>query len=151
MSPIHTRMRLPIALVLAALMLSSPLALALPEDPGREDGPTPTLILGPDPPLVVVAPHEWKDELQPYLDWRERTMGHTPWFYPYEEVVAQGTGWDAAAKLKSLLPHCWTGDGGLMNILIVGDADVIPVRKVFVDITGDGNTSDPLNFRWTDD
>jgi hypothetical protein len=135
--------------MLVVLVISSPIAVALPGPSGGGEDRSTKLspIVGG---LLVVAPSAWEDELQPYLDWRERTQGEVT-FMSFEDALAEGDGRDAAAKLKSMIPHPMIGVGGARNLMIVGDADVIPVRKVFVNITRDGNESDPLNYRWTDD
>jgi hypothetical protein len=87
------------------------------------------------------------------MDWRLRTSDFVPKFVAFEDAMAYGNGHDAAAKLKSYLPIPFIemGDWGHMALLLVGDAEVLPVRYVFTDILQDGNLSDPLNYRWTDD
>lgn len=104
-----------------------------------------------DPVYVVIAPEGWRSTIQPLMDWRERTSGMTLAFLSLEEADTIGQGRDKAAKLKDAIVQV-AGDGMAGGaILLVGDSEVIPVRKVFTDILLDGNFSDPLNQRWTDD
>ncbi len=143
------RTRVP-ALLLTLLVVASPLATALPGDgpaEERSDVRSPHLY----GPLAVVAPGDWRDVIQPLMDWRNWTSRYLTRFVPYEEAIAQGVGHDNPARLKDWLLDRFPDSDGPEALLLVGDADVIPVRRVFTDILQDGNTSDPLNFRWTDD
>ncbi len=85
------------------------------------------------------------------MDWRARTTRYDVTFLAYEDALSEGEGINSAAKLKDAISKQAEAHGGLAGLLLVGDAEVIPVRYVFVDIKGDGNVSDPLNLRWTDD
>jgi hypothetical protein len=141
-----------VALVLVLLMVASTLAVATTSSAvgGDEDR---AIIISNGDELLVVAPRDWEKTLQPLMDWRLRTSDFVPKFVAFEDAMAYGNGHDAAAKLKSYLPIPFIemGDWGHMALLLVGDAEVLPVRYVFTDILQDGNLSDPLNYRWTDD
>ncbi len=102
---------------------------------------------------IVVAPADWEDTLQPLIEWRSKTSLMEPVFVSLEEATSVGTGHDRAARLKENISDFKDeyADSYHNALLLVGDADVIPVRWVFADILQDGNVSDPLNFRWTDD
>jgi len=101
--------------------------------------------------LLVVAPRDWRESLEPLMAWRERTSGAEPRFLALEDAYANGTGLDAAARLKDAIARAVQADGQLKALLLVGDGGVVPVRRVFVNITGSGDASDHLNLRWTDD
>jgi hypothetical protein len=101
--------------------------------------------------LLVVAPRDWLSSIEPLMTWRERTSGAEPHFLALEDAYANGTGLDSAARLKDAIARAVAADGPLKALLLVGDGGVVPVRRVFVDITGSGVTSDPLNLRWSDD
>jgi hypothetical protein len=99
----------------------------------------------------VVALRDWHDVLEPLMEWRARTTGYNITFLAYEDALSEGEGRNDAAKLKDAISKRAEASDGLVGLLLVGDAEIIPVRYVFVDILGDGNVSDPLNLRWTDD
>ncbi|NOQ53351.1 MAG: hypothetical protein GQ558_01960 [Thermoplasmata archaeon] len=100
---------------------------------------------------IVVAPEGWRTTLQPLLDWRDRTSIYEIIFLSLEEANANGEGHDKAARLKDSIRDVSPDSSYNRAILLVGDSEIIPVRWVFTDILQDGNESDPLNFRWTDD
>jgi hypothetical protein len=106
-----------------------------------------------EPEYIIVAPADWEDTLQPLIDWRSRTTLMEPVFVSLEEAMSNGTGHDRAARLKESVKTYWKSEGLGHDhaLLLVGDAEVLPVRWVFTDILQDGNVLDPLNFRWTDD
>jgi len=138
------------ALVMALLVMASPLAAtpasAIADEGGDRWGPP---LPGPGPldlTYLVVAPEDWEPSLRPLMDWRDRTSGYTSVFLSLEDAFADGVGRDKAARLRNSIV-----DAEAHAVLLVGDSEVIPVRKVFTDILQDGNESDPLNFRWTDD
>ena len=140
-----------LAIVLAMLMVASTLVLppiSASEGEG-EGGDTLEPIVNFSKGVgryLGVAPVDWEDSLRPLMDWRDRTSGYTSLFLPLEDAIANGQGQDRAAKLKYSIKYA-----DAKVVLLVGDSEVIPVRKVFTDILQDGNQSDPLNFRWTDD
>ncbi len=135
-----------LALALSMLVVLGTLA-ATPVSVGAEDRQGPEPVPGPQGNLyLVVAPEGWESFLQPLMDWRDRTSGYTSRFLSLEDSFANGVGRDNAARLRSSIR-----DAEPAAVLLVGDSEVLPVRRVFTDILLDGNTSDPLNFRWTDD
>jgi hypothetical protein len=139
--------KISLAIVITLLMVTSGLAVpGASEHTGDGDrwGP-PIAVLEPSLYLVV-APGEWEPSLRPLMDWRDRTSGLTSVFLPIEDAIEDGAGRDRAAKLKDSIANA-----GATAVLLVGDSEVLPVRNVFADILQDGNQSDPLNFRWTDD
>lgn len=139
------------ALLVTALMLASVLVVT-PAAAGVGDGDRWGPGFNADNQYIVVAPEGWRTQLQPLMDWRARTTNYDVVFVPLEEALANGVGADRAARLKDHIQSLLTGTSGVFNaLLLVGDSEVIPVRYVFTDILQDGNTSDPLNLRWTDD
>lgn len=138
-----------LAIVLALLMVASTLALPPVSSSEDMDGDRGGLPLTPSAEsgyYVVVAPGDWEAALRPLMDWRDRTTGFTSVLLPLEDAFANGVGRDRAAKLKYSIQ-----DTEAKVLVLVGDSEVLPVRRVFVDILQDGNESDPLNYRWTDD
>ncbi len=101
--------------------------------------------------LLVVAPRDWHDAIEPLMTWRERTSNAEPHFLALEDAYANGTGLDGPARIRDAIARAVAANGPLKALLLVGDGGVVPVRRVFVDITGSGDASDPLNLRWTDD
>jgi len=152
MAPQHPPMRAALAVALAILTAMPSLGHAVAASGGGTDESS---LWGPGFPTphayVVVAPREWRTALDPLLDWRARTSTMNVTFLAYEDALAIGNGRDSPAKLKDAIANVSKPHDGLSDLLLVGDGSVIPVRRVFVNILGDGNTSDPLNLRWTDD
>jgi hypothetical protein len=137
-----------LALALTTLLLASTLAIAPASASGGTDDPwSPPRPVGDSAPTyLVVAPEGWEPFLEPLMEWRNRTSGYTSRFLSIEEANAGGVGADKAARLRSSIADIEPG-----ALLLVGDSEVLPVRYVFTDILEDGNVSDPLNLRWTDD
>jgi len=138
------------ALVLVALMVVSTLVVA-PASAGDGDGTRWGPGFDASQDYIVVAPEGWRTTLQPLLDWRERTSIYEIIFLSLEEANANGEGHDRAARLKDSIRDVSPDASYNRAILLVGDSEIIPVRWVFTDILQDGNLTDPLNFRWTDD
>ncbi len=148
--PRHSVGRATAAAAVLLLVSASPWAAAAGD--GRGDGAAPAW--GPEnyaEAYVVVAPRDWRESLEPLMEWREVVDGVHPRFLALEDAYANGTGRDAAAKLKDSITKFADTHYGLKTLLLVGDGGVIPVRRVFTDIKGNGNVSDPDNLRWTDD
>ncbi len=138
------------ALVLVALMVASTLVVA-PASAGEDEGTRWGPGFDASQDYVVVAPEGWRTTLQPLMDWRERTSIYEIIFLSLEDANANGEGHDKAARIKDSIRDVSSDGSYNRAILLVGDSEVIPVRWVFTDILQDGNESDPLNFRWTDD
>jgi hypothetical protein len=138
--------RTTVALALTMLMLASTLATAPVSASDGEDRWGSFLSTGDDSTYLVVAPEGWQGFLKPLMDWRDRTSGHTSHFLSIEDALANGLGRDNPAKLRSSIREAEPS-----AVLLVGDSEVLPVRRVFTDILLNGNESDPLNYRWTDD
>jgi hypothetical protein len=151
--------RAAIAVVALLLASASPWAAAAGGDArgdglgdGPGDGPAPAW--GVDNyagTYVIVAPRDWRESLEPLMEWRASADRVIPRFLALEDAYANGTGRDAAARLKDAIARFADAYTGLETLLLVGDGGVIPVRWVFTDIMGSGNVSDPRNLRWTDD
>jgi hypothetical protein len=137
-----------LALAISMLVLSGTLATApaSASETGGDPWEPPIPASDPARTYLVVAPEGWETFLRPLMDWRDQTSGHTSEFMSMEQANADGVGRDRAARLRSMVR-----DAGPDALLLVGDSEVLPVRYVFTDILQDGNESDPLNFRWTDD
>jgi hypothetical protein len=136
-----------LAVVIAMLVVSSTLAAPTSGDGSEgDDRWGPPQYPSNDLKYVVVAPGDWESTLRPLMDWRDRTSVFTTVFLPLEDAIDDGAGRDRAARLKYSI-----ADADASAVLLVGDSEVLPVRRIFTDILLDGNESDPLNFRWTDD
>ena len=145
--------RSPIALFIILLLVASTLVVpASGEEPEDEDR-WGTGWHTDHSDYIVVAPADWEDTLQPLIEWRSKTSLMKPVFVSLEEATSVGTGHDRAARLKENISDFKDEYAETYHnaLLLVGDAEVLPVRWVFADILQNGNVSDPLNFRWTDD
>ena len=91
-----------------------------------EERPAP--IAGPK--LVAVCPKAWLKDLQPYVDLRRGSMNVAA--VALEAVLAAETGADAPERLKRFLYREWR-ERGLRYVLLVGDADTLPVRFMVLD------------------
>jgi len=80
---------------------------------------------------LVVAPAEWRAEIEPLIAARA-AQGWNARFLALEDAVAgEGPG-DAPERVKRRLHAEWA-ERGLTHALLVGDADVFPVRFMVLD------------------
>lgn len=80
--------------------------------------------------LVVLAPRAYEATLTEFMAYRDRDVSAE--FVPIERVLEEGSGADDAEKLKRFLFGRWL-EGDLRYALLVGDADVLPVRFMCLD------------------
>lgn len=80
--------------------------------------------------LVVVAPKAFHPALAEYI--RERTKQRSTTLVALEEVLTKEKGVDDPEKLKRYLFRLWK-ENGVQYALLVGDADVLPVRYMVLD------------------
>src|SRR5882672_5191813 len=84
-------------------------------------------------PLLIVAPSRFHAALEPYLI--HKSERRTTELVALEAVLARSPGLDDPEKLKHFLYQRWNTPGpdgavhgGLRFVLLVGDADALPVR-----------------------
>ncbi|MFG0329120.1 MAG: C25 family cysteine peptidase [Phycisphaerales bacterium] len=86
------------------------------------------------PSLLIVAPHDFASALAPFVEFKQDRLGAE--LVSLESVLA-ATGensFDDAERLKRYLYDRWReSDGVLRFVLLVGDADVLPVRYMTLD------------------
>ena len=82
------------------------------------------------PRAVAVVPAAWKEEMAPWLELRRRDFQVE--LLVLEEELARGRGADAPERLKRRLWERWKAEG-LDYVLLVGDADTLPVRFMVLD------------------
>lgn len=80
---------------------------------------------------LVIAPAEWEAELKPLIAARA-AQGYAARFLALEDAVAGDSGGDAPERIKRRLHAEWR-ERGLTHALLVGDADVFPVRFMVLD------------------
>lgn len=82
------------------------------------------------PRLLIVAPEAFHAALRDYRDWRAADMPTA--LLSLELILKAEDGADEAEKVKRALYRFWRR-GGLRYVLLVGDADVFPVRFMMLD------------------
>lgn len=90
----------------------------------------------PDKPpgLVIVTPSSLREPLTPYIEQRSRDVAVEVALL--DDVLAANHGADDPEKLKRFLYDAWK-ERGVRYVLLVGDADVLPVRYMVLDrVTG---------------
>lgn len=80
---------------------------------------------------IAVAPAEWEKELAPLVEARA-AQGWDARFLALEDALASTEDADAPERLKRRLWSAWS-ERGLSHVLLVGDADVMPVRFMVLD------------------
>ena len=84
-----------------------------------------------DPPgFLVVAPAAWEPTLAPFLEARRSEFRVE--FASLEETLAGSQGVDPPERLKRHLYRAWK-ERGVRFVLLVGDADTLPVRFMVLD------------------
>ena len=80
---------------------------------------------------LAIAPAQWEAELKPLVALRA-AQGWSAHFLALEDALAAEVGADAPERLKRRLWRAWQEEG-VTHVLLVGDADVIPVRFMALD------------------
>lgn len=82
------------------------------------------------PELVVIAPQEWLEDLKGYLEQRKQNVDGSLW--SIEQILREEAGVDDAEKIKRFLFRRYSQQK-FEHVLLVGDADVLPVRYMMLD------------------
>ncbi|MCL4741662.1 MAG: hypothetical protein KJZ54_05595 [Phycisphaerales bacterium] len=80
--------------------------------------------------LLIVAPRELAGALGEFVEFKRERLVTT--LVTLEDALAAGEGVDDAERLKRYLYARWR-EGGVRHVLLVGDADVMPVRYMVLD------------------
>ena len=80
--------------------------------------------------LAVIAPESLRGALRPYLTFKRERL--TVVDVALEDVLRSSPGVDDAERLKVWLFEAWKA-GRITHVLLVGDADVMPVRYMVLD------------------
>jgi hypothetical protein len=80
--------------------------------------------------LVIVAPRAFHDELRSFVEYKRPFLGAK--LESLESILAEMKGADDPEKLKRFLYREWR-ERGVRYVLLVGDADVLPVRYMVLD------------------
>jgi hypothetical protein len=108
-------------LALSGFLLA--LALAVPRPASAAEHPKPKTFL-------VVAPDAFHSELKEFIEFRQHQLPTT--LVSLEGILKASAGVDDPERLKRYLYHAWKTQG-LGYVLLVGDADVMPVRYMVLD------------------
>jgi hypothetical protein len=92
--------------------------------------PTPTSPAAKAPLFIILSPKAFHAELADYAVERRNQLPTE--LVALEDVLAKSTGADDPEKLKRFLYAAWR-ERGLRYVLLVGDADVMPVRYMVLD------------------
>jgi len=83
-----------------------------------------------DAAFIVVAPGDLRDALADYLKYKQQQLPTE--CVTLESVLGERTGADDPERLKHFLYDAWRNRGA-RYVLLVGDADVLPVRYMVLD------------------
>lgn len=100
-------------------------SMALPRSAASAEHPKPKTFL-------VVAPDAFHPALKDFIEFRQGQLPTT--LVSLEKILKTSTGVDDPERLKQFLYHAWKKEG-LGYVLLVGDADVMPVRYMVLDRT----------------
>ena len=86
--------------------------------------------------LLIIAPDRFRDTLAPFVEFKNSRL-HAE-FVGLDRVLHDGRGADDAEKLKHYLFDQWHAKRGddaeqVRYVLLVGDADIMPVRYMVLD------------------
>lgn len=105
--------------------------LDIREGRAKPDAPaTPSASRGARSDLLIVAPAAFADALKPFVDAKSAQMGVQ--LETLERILKSSRGGDDAEKLKRFLYAAWS-KSQTRYVLLVGDADVLPVRYMVLD------------------
>ena len=111
---------------LAAVLFSATLRLsAAPPEPTSAPTSRPAAAA-----FLVVAPERFHDALKEFVAYKQYDLGTE--LVSLEQVLKTGTGVDDPERLKQFLYAAWK-TRGTRYVLLVGDADVLPVRYMVLD------------------
>ncbi|MHB1037023.1 MAG: C25 family cysteine peptidase [Pirellulales bacterium] len=105
------------AVLLAALAVAGGLARAA-DAPAANRG------------LVIVAPRQFEDALKPFAEYKRQSLPVE--CVALETILAENQGADDPERLKHSLYRAWR-ERKARYVLLVGDADVLPVRYMVLD------------------
>jgi hypothetical protein len=96
------------------------------------------------PVLLIVAPHKFEEALVPYMEHKRTSIGVS--VAVLESVLTIDKSGDDPEKLKRVIPELWEESQGTRHpiryVLLVGDADIMPVRYMCLD----RNTDAAFNY-----
>jgi len=98
------------------------------EEPKKADPPA--AVAEAKPLLVVVTPQQFEKELAPFIEHKQKEL--TVEVATLENILAQNQGVDDPEKLKHFLHAAWR-ERHAHYVLLVGDAEVLPVRYMTLD------------------
>jgi hypothetical protein len=78
---------------------------------------------------AIIAPNAFQDALIPLVNWKTY-KGVPAKIYPLEDIYASYTGRDNAERVHKFLRNLDKTSKVLTWVLLVGDSDIVPVRKV---------------------
>jgi hypothetical protein len=94
-----------------------------------------------EPALLIVTPRAWHGAMADYAAKRGGRIAAE--VVDLESALAAGKGVDDAERLKQYLYDRWSGSGHAVRyVLLVGDADVMPVRYMVLD----RNTAEAFDY-----
>ena len=85
---------------------------------------------GDKPLLVIVTPRQFMSELEPFVEHKQKELSVE--VAELETILSQSQGVDDPEKLKYFLYEAWR-QRQARYVLLVGDADVVPVRYMVLD------------------
>lgn len=115
---------------LTPLTLSAIILLAFAVQDSIAAGPSRSPAGSEKPGFIVVAPRQFHGELREYVAHKQRQLPTS--LVALETVLSKTPGVDDAERLKRFLFAEWT-ERHIGYVLLVGDADVLPVRYMVLD------------------
>ena len=102
-----------------------------------------------DPVYAVITPSSFLSALQPLLDWKTQ-KGVPAQTYTLDEIyTAHPSERDNGARIQAFLRALRANNSALKWVLLVGDSEIIPARKLITNVTP-GAEPDPENFAISD-
>ena len=154
-------------LLLSVVLMSSPAQyLSLRPDHGDEDGSVPGVYLAEttfDYSYIAIGPEDFRDTMEPLINWKTKKGVRARYFdLDGEDNILAWNGTDVQEKVRNFIKHVYnnsileespgggTGDPVLKWVLLVGDGEIIPTRRIFVNGEYTPEEDVPENFVHTD-
>ena len=104
------------------------------------DEPTHPIAFSDEYDLVVIAPSEFSNELQPLIN-HKISMGVNTFLKTTEDIYSGYSGFDQAEKIKYFIKYA-VETMGVDYVLLVGSVDKLPIRISYATFWGDGLITD---------
>lgn len=101
---------------------------------------------------IAIGPSRFSDEIEPLIEWKTQ-KGIKAHYFTLEGddgVLAASNGRDIQEKVRNYIKAMWEKNPLIKWVLIVGDGEIIPPRRTFVNGTSENGADEDDNYVMSD-